>query len=89
MERKNRRSFIAKAGLGILGVPSVTKKNVVEEVDQRETQLLLTPDGKLVEVPKSVIQSGKKQDVRSKRKLWTWLQSKGSPKISKISVKSK
>jgi hypothetical protein len=53
------------------------KKSSEEVTDSEETQLMLTADGKLVEVPVSVLKQTKpKLDVRLPKNLWNWLESK-------------
>ncbi|MCB0616337.1 MAG: hypothetical protein KDC75_23620 [Phaeodactylibacter sp.] len=72
-KKTSRRSFFRKgilAGVGaMLGITSVNA--ATNEEEEEETVKMLTPDGKLVEVPKKALpqKSGK---VVSNRELFEW-----------------
>ena len=71
---KARRHFLSLLGLGMMGYSFTTPKDKTNDLEKGETQLMLTADGQLVEVPKELIKNAKRKSVRSNKRLWSWLQ---------------
>ena len=79
-----RRKLLTVIGLGALGFSFKLPGKPANVIEEDEKQLMLTSDGQLVEIPKSVFQkAAKKKDVRRKKHLLTWLQAKGNKHFNK------
>jgi hypothetical protein len=84
-----RRKILTVIGLGALGFSFRLPGKPATDVEEEEKQLMLTSDGQLVEIPKSVFQKAtKKKSVRRKKHLLTWLKSKGNKHFNKQKISS-
>jgi len=72
-EKHNRRKFLS---LGLLtGAAMITqqaKAETTESKKNQETMMLLTPDGKLVEVQKSIVQTAKSGSKATNQEILKW-----------------
>lgn len=73
-DKQNRRKFLS---LGLLSGAALLTQNVKAEspepaMEKEETVMLLTPDGKLVEVRKNVVQKAKSGSKASNQDILKW-----------------
>lgn len=72
-EKQNRRKFLS---LGLLtGAAMITQQVKAESIDSTknaDTIVLLTPDGKLVEVQKSIVQTAKSGSKATNQEILKW-----------------
>jgi hypothetical protein len=73
-EKHNRRKFLSLgllAGAAMLA-PGVQAESLESNSGNEETVMLLTPDGKLVKVKKSVVQKAKSGTKASNQEILKW-----------------
>jgi hypothetical protein len=73
-EKHNRRKFLSLGLLtgAVLLTPDAQAQSLEAAIPE-ETVMLLTPDGKLVEVKKSIVQGAKSGSKVSNQEILTWV----------------
>jgi hypothetical protein len=73
-EKHSRRKFLSLGFLtgAVMLAPDVKAQSPESATADEETVMLLTPDGKLVEVKKSIVQGAKSGSKVSNQEILTW-----------------
>lgn len=79
--KRSRRKFLSWGLIGGAGLVAQPVKAMVPDTTDEETISMLTPDGKLVQVPKQILdQSGDRKKARNEDILnWSETQNKTKP----------